>query len=318
MLNPREYQTPNALDPGEAPPSRPSRRAPADIRSNAARLLGEADRSSSVRSMQNTTGTSNSASFRVFPYDAKGDADDDYVHDQLPSVEEARMYAGRILSANSTRDLTEQQQEERARLTNSVPITPLGSAQERRNRLMCNCCCAFVGLIAIIFIAVFVHKEQEHLRHHNAPTTAPVPVSPDNQTPPPALPTGGLSERLNQALQFLSANAISDPETLLIKSSPQYEAAVWMADRDLLRYKIPTSVQDKSTRFLQRYILVVFYLATRGPQWRNQLQFLDKTDECAWFRSETLTDGSVVAVGVTCTENEEVQDILMREFDCTF
>ena len=301
MLNPREYQTPNALDPGEAPPSRPSRRVP-----EPGDTLPSASSSFPAQKLPSAFQDSN--------YDNESYT----VHDQLPSVEEARMYSARILQQNSQRDLGAGSTEaERARLTDSIPLNPLmRDVREQRKRRFVRLCCGLVGALAVVMVIVFVAVEAKSPSPSPAapqtvasPPTPPPHVTDDPPTPQPT----GISPRLQQALQFLSANSISNPESFLDKATPQYEAAAWMADQDLLKYEIPSSVQDQSTRFVQRYALVVFYLSMEGPRWRNQLQFLDKTDECSWFRTETLTDGTSVAVGVTCTENEEVENILMRK-----
>lgn len=65
----------------------------------------------------------------------------------------------------------------------------------------------------------------------------------------------------------LTESVASAPE------SPQFRAIEWMANVDTLP---PT---------LQRYIIVMFYYATGGEQWLNQLGFLNATShECSnWF-----------------------------------
>lgn len=308
MLNPKTYQTPNALDPGEAPPSRPSRNvrrtnddarnveipSVEEVRMNAARLLSDEEDPHST-----------------FPYDK--DDDDVPVHDQLPSVEEARQYAGRILRAKTGRDLSPDHIE-RQHLTGigkSIPLVTPPHQIAARNRLFRRIFYGFVVVMVIVAIsAIAVHIQRNHRTVY---VQVPLPKDGPTNAPTAEVLGGPPSERLMQTIYFLVDNEISTGESLSTTHSPQHEAASWIADRDGLQYDIPTSTGPMAERFIQRYVLAVFYYSLGGPNWGKQYKFLGNEDECGWFERDVLKSGEVYAVGISCNNLLEVEDILVRK-----
>lgn len=343
MLNPKTYQTPNAIDPGEAPPSRPSRRISAtasvpsvqDVRLNAARLLQETETVSSSPHRHHHSPTSMSRN--TFPYDADDRRDEEmpYIMNNmsshegasLPSVEEARLYAGRILSAKSTRDLSPVSAE-RARLTanannnsmspfqmeisRGVPLMTPSHIKERRRRTMRLCLFATLGMAVVaIIIGLSVHIAQSNA---SASNNASASSNTGGGTNTPAQPSGTVdqSQRLLNTHIFLRSYGVSNKDHLDATGTPQNQAAIWMADHDALQYTVPTApAGDDYISFVQRYVLAVLYFSTGGHQWKNQNFFLDKEHECAWFTRDELTDGEVIALGVSCNTNLEVSELLM-------
>ena len=176
MLHAKTYQTPNAIDPGEAPPSRPWRVVPNpshnDVRFNAERLLEEVERAGSPRSQR---------SMRAFVFDADENAP---VHDQLPSVEDARLYAGRILNSSPKQE--------------SMRLMELGQRTEKFgsepktlwNKRYWYYIIAFLLLIVMIGIAVGVSKKKG-----NTPSSSATPA-----------PVYSEQERLSQIIKFLTAD----------------------------------------------------------------------------------------------------------------
>jgi len=136
-------------------------------------------------------------------------------------------------------------------------------------------------------------------------------------TPPPTTPLvhSGMvplpSERFQKIVQFLTLNQISYYPNLQDSQSSQYKAARWMADTDFLKYDIPANPDDFSTRFLQRYALVVLAHEMNFPFWFAT----PGMDECAWFKlvepSENPLDKFVL--GVTCDELQRVENIVLRK-----
>lgn len=283
MLHAKTYQTPNAIDPGEAPPSRPWRVVPnpshSDVRINAERLLEEVERAGSPRSQR---------SMRAFVFDTDDNAP---VHDQLPSVEDARLYAGRILDSSpkqETMRLTELGQR-----TENVGIEPKSSWNKRR-------CCfiiAFLLLIVIIIrIAVGVSKNKRN-----------TPIS--SATPAPR------QDRASLIINFLTKTGVSDFEDFENENDPQTLAANFMVNDLAFSFKVPETMDDYGTKFLERYILVVFYYALDGPDWTKQLGFLNhSTHHCSWYQPVTLPDNSTFGVGATCNKNLMVETLLMRTY----
>jgi hypothetical protein len=113
-----------------------------------------------------------------------------------------------------------------------------------------------------------------------------------------------LIPRKQAVLDYLVRTGISDENLLKTPGTPQYEAALWIADHDAYRMKVPegNSIDD---RFLERYALAVFFHSTGGAtQWRYDANFLQPTDICDW-NGLTLSPktGNPMVLGVTgCKE----------------
>jgi len=122
---------------------------------------------------------------------------------------------------------------------------------------------------------------------------------------------GSTSPRMEAAFEFLTSSGITSQVHLRDTSSPQYQAARWIATEDTLRVEIPTILDGISYEFIQRYILATFYYALSGSDWINSLRFLSGTHECGWFESVPDAAGEEFAVGVGCDGNLQVRSILM-------
>ena len=156
------------------------------------------------------------------------------------------------------------------------------------------------------------------------------------------------SPRYLSTVDWLVAHLVSNKTALETAGTPQYRAAVWIADVDTLQEDIPdtfaadqpanadtdnhgldtmlnTTIPTSTTqqkeeayhrqvmyeRFLQRYILAVLYYSLGGSEWTYDLQFLTGTHECSWFRAEEDANGKEYAVGVTCNSKLLVKDIFI-------
>ena len=95
-------------------------------------------------------------------------------------------------------------------------------------------------------------------------------------------PVSGVS-RLRDVQKFLAVK-ISDQDLLGALDTPQYKAALWIADQDELQMPVPSDPDnyDTSFEFVQRYIMAVFYFALDGPNWTKQVDFLSSKDVCDW------------------------------------
>lgn len=306
MLGNKEFQTPNAIDPGDDLPSRPSRRGSAvadvpsveDVRMNAARLLQDTEEIP-------IDGPND------FPYDADDNRDEEFGEDDrysssLPSVEEARMYAGRILSgARSSRDLSPGATE-RARLTNAnfkgfskhgIPLSDFNGARRKRRFKCCLGALLFIILGAIILgLSTSGSKSRGDL--YNFHSSHPQ-----------------LSERMKKAVEFLKSKGYSTAESLQNHESPQFKAANWISDYDIVDYDIPYQNESKYdvSDFVERYILAVFFYATGGGdgEWKETHKFLSEENHCAWFTELELADADPVALGVSCDASSRVSEILL-------
>eukprot|EP00542_Grammatophora_oceanica_P014906 CAMPEP_0194033670 /NCGR_PEP_ID=MMETSP0009_2-20130614/6263_1 /TAXON_ID=210454 /ORGANISM="Grammatophora oceanica, Strain CCMP 410" /LENGTH=723 /DNA_ID=CAMNT_0038674387 /DNA_START=157 /DNA_END=2328 /DNA_ORIENTATION=+ len=300
MLNPQTYETPdnaNEVDPGEAPPGRPSRRVSAEtsghleepvptideVRSSAARLLQDAEERVSPPTVR-----------KVNPFDRAGSSS---VHDQLPSVEEARLYAGRILGS-SDQKLSNSSLTEPLKMGRTTTLSGGHSYEPSRGhglskRRICYGLAIVVAIAAIIGVAVGVSKSSSG--DSSSAVSAPT----------------GMTPALQEILTFLEQNEISEPSALYEPRSPQYKAAAWMANVCELQYPVSLELSTNS-RFLQRYALTTFYYSLDGDNWDNKLNFLQpEEDECAWYEHITLGDGENIALGVTCGESLMVEALLI-------
>lgn len=109
-------------------------------------------------------------------------------------------------------------------------------------------------------------------------------------------------EREEDILVFVSE--YSNPTALVDRSSPQYQAAHWLAFEDTKLLPL------KGKRFLQRYALMVLYFATSGDQWLYDLNFSNaERDECHWNHSFRQLGGSSIVLGVGCNDDDQVTSI---------
>lgn len=113
------------------------------------------------------------------------------------------------------------------------------------------------------------------------------------------------SDRYYSAEKYLIEAGISTAEKLKDTSSPQHKAAKWLANKDGMKLPIPRHMTETAPlRFVERYILAVFYYATDGPNWTYQLNFLTENHVCTWYEpftvkiADTDLDGEYATLGV--------------------
>jgi hypothetical protein len=288
-----QFDTPNVIDPGDAPPSHPSRSstnddhddnhryADDDIRTKATRLLSESRKSSF---------SFVSKSYKDFSFVDEED-DEDGRGSQLPSVEDARMYAVSVLSASAERNHSPIFIRQPAGSSSSEKMSfsldrtvKLDTPSQRfvRHRIIQRIIICLV--IALIVLAIILTGVILGTRSSSS-------SSPSDQ-----------SIRFQETLLILGQET-SSTIALYTEGTPQYKAADWIANRDQLQYPIPTQPGADSDRFLQRYVLAVLYFALNGEQWTSAANFLSASDECGW------SDITVVELGVTCTTSLLVKGI---------
>lgn len=99
------------------------------------------------------------------------------------------------------------------------------------------------------------------------------------------------------------------------QTSPQYQAALWLADEDPY---FQTNVLDfGDPKLLQRYAAATFYYATSGGNWKlcgknspscGNVDWLTENDECDWF-SLTCEDGEITEINFRYTGNDLIGTI---------
>jgi hypothetical protein len=105
------------------------------------------------------------------------------------------------------------------------------------------------------------------------------------------------------------------------KFSPtRKEALNWLLYED--RLQLPTDVKSFEWKIRQRYVVLLFYFSTNGPQWTEQLEFKHpELDVCSWGAVKSSKDpmyqfAKIDVGGVACNKLNRVEKIRMREY-CT-
>jgi len=135
----------------------------------------------------------------------------------------------------------------------------------------------------------------------------------------PATNTNVNRSRYQKTIDYLVDIGISTREELEDPSSPQYQAADWIANVDEYQIALPVEVDNGSdliphTPFTERYALAVFYYATFGNSWKYGLKFMEAVDHCEWFMDFITTSGSMVRMGVAqCETPSGFEDNLVHK-----
>lgn len=122
------------------------------------------------------------------------------------------------------------------------------------------------------------------------------------------------STKTSTAVDFLVENGISSRGNFGSVSTPQYQAAYWIANTDPENLAIPSALDESSSQFVQRYVLALLYFAWNGSDWINSFNFIAGEHECGWFERVPDENGEMFAVGVTCDENLKVRNLLIRKY----
>ena len=210
--------------------------------------------------------------------EAAGLEDDEAVHDQLPSVEEAK--------ANMD-------------LEKGDP----NKAKSRCRFCFYVCCCLCSTFILLMVLAIVV--AQMGGQHRGSKSHAGYPGGQAATLAP-----GTFEPRFDYVKAYLSA--FSDAKDLDRKGSPQRMAAEWIADQDLLHL----SMDDET--FIERYALAVLYFATNGPSWKINLGFLTERQVCDWFHVGFGSDDKPRFVGAHCQGGNKVQQLFFRKSRCRY
>ena len=99
------------------------------------------------------------------------------------------------------------------------------------------------------------------------PTDAPSSMP---SSEPTSMPSSIRFQEITEKLYSLSGDALHE------QGSPQYRAAMWMADDD------PLNLELSDAGFEQRYVLALFYFAMDGPNWTENNGWLSELSECFW------------------------------------
>eukprot|EP00339_Tiarina_fusa_P021881 CAMPEP_0117073508 /NCGR_PEP_ID=MMETSP0472-20121206/51766_1 /TAXON_ID=693140 ORGANISM="Tiarina fusus, Strain LIS" /NCGR_SAMPLE_ID=MMETSP0472 /ASSEMBLY_ACC=CAM_ASM_000603 /LENGTH=681 /DNA_ID=CAMNT_0004798103 /DNA_START=62 /DNA_END=2108 /DNA_ORIENTATION=- len=204
--------------------------------------------------------------------------DDGNVHDQLPSVEEYK--TNMVADGGSPNEDADEATHdlptvEEYRATTGAAQQSKASSSGCKGTYFCLFAALFALVASAILIPVIVLKDGEGARLSLIP-------------------------RQEAVVDYLIQTGISSEDKLRTPGTPQYEAALWIADHDAYRMKIPNG-NSLDDQLLERYALAVFFHSTGGPeQWRYVA--VDTYLRLEWCDSIPNT-GNPVLLGVTdCKE----------------
>ena len=250
------------------------------------------------------------------------------VQDNAKSIQEARMFATmmlneserRAVNLHSERTLSMKQESsstlrqfmtkatsnrrfyDEISLVEETNIRPHDPKRFRRN-MFCRLLAVLVALALTITFIVFAVDG----------------MSPDAAG---SLATPEMEGRMDATIAFLFEQEISLAKDLYDESTPQYQAARWVALEDPEQLTVPNSTgqsnggglrSSNTFRFVQRYVLAVLYFSFSGDSWDSRHNFVTAAHECAWFHSKVNRDDKTYALGVTCDQHLQVQNLLLRK-----
>lgn len=234
-------------------------------------------------------------------YSTSDFGDEDAVHDQLPSIEEARLQAMRSLRI--AEQLSSRRSSHRfgssSRLDSSGVFSSRGVITEQRRNRQKKLAMIAIGIGAVCIIIGVIGLSVGFVKNKNA--------SVGNFS-------GSDFSRVSDVRLWLLENGITEEIKLNDSSSPQAKAMEWIADGDGFKVNLPRNVNDFD--FIQRYALAVFYFTLGGEQWtrKNDYHFLSALATCAWNDPTVATDGRRFSLGVTCNLSGQVAAIHIRKF----
>lgn len=120
-----------------------------------------------------------------------------------------------------------------------------------------------------------------------------------------AVPGGNVRQfSVEDLAAYLEEQGISSSDDVFSFSTPQAQAARWLADEDSRNLVLPTVGVDQKQgyNFVTRYILAVMYYAFGGPAWPYQYRFLTQGDHCTWRDTRQNIYGEDIRVGVMCDD----------------
>jgi hypothetical protein len=233
--------------------------------------------------------------------------DEEQVHDQLPSLEEYKTnMTGAVSSPRGDNDTTTTGDEEDVAVHDQLPSVEevkasMAPPKQTKNRCQkCLCIFAVLFVIAIIAVAIIVPTLVLTKDEYNPLRISSRRADVDEYNPL------RISSRRADVVDYLLKLEISTEDHLSKPGTPQYDAATWIADDDAYYMPIPKG-DTKHSRFVERYVMAVFYYSTGGPNWSYKMNFLEPLDICNWNQDFITSSGSRLRLGVNaCGEVGQV------------
>lgn len=103
-------------------------------------------------------------------------------------------------------------------------------------------------------------------------------------------------------------------EALLEEGSPQSKALEWLLYKDPMDLPIQST---NSSTLLERYVMVVLYYSTGGPEWDDQLGFLTNRSICEWPNINQDESTATTSNEVDCGDRGTVVKIRIGTYGIT-
>lgn len=88
---------------------------------------------------------------------------------------------------------------------------------------------------------------------------------------------------------------------------PQYKALEWLANKDPAQLDLSHS---SGSVLLQRYIIALLYFTTKGPEWKEQHNFLSEASVCQWNHLIATSNNMYISEqGIICDEQGFVIEV---------
>ncbi|KAL7511587.1 hypothetical protein ACHAXN_008577 [Cyclotella atomus] len=137
-----------------------------------------------------------------------------------------------------------------------------------------------IGVIVIVVPLTLKFARGGTRLQLNIVTQAPTDVpSMMPSASPSSMPSSVRFMEITDKMYFLSGDKLYE------QGSPQYLAAMWMADGDPMRLDVDNA------GFVQRYVMALFYYAMDGVRWVEQNGWLSEMSECFWFGVDGTSPG---------------------------
>lgn len=300
------FETPNVVDPGDRPPSAPERSLQKDFANRGSRV--------NISPREEKDGIFKAPLSRTIKIDYTDDADEEPIDLLLPvdldpefgeekeeplspGMEQTRLFAAAMLSESERRNSKRKlgfgigspvknlfgEKPEETYLRDSLGLNyPMDKWRENRRR-RCRRGLLITGAIAVLFTIFLL-----------------------------LIGKGQVTNRMTATKEFLTQNNYATNEKLSNPSTPQYKAALWIANEDQDNLDIPVNtVGSASNRFLQRYVLAVLYYSLGGDEWTQSFNFLSSNHECSWNEEMKDENNEVFAVGASCDTQLQVDSLLI-------
>jgi hypothetical protein len=164
---------------------------------------------------------------------------------------------------------------------------------------------AVVGVVVLLMQQASGNKEPSSGEQLNSFRPTPGPTTSLQPTASPAPSASPTTSPAPTVSRFSSLETILEPFSVFVDAAqpntPQFRALSWLADDDPAQLDLEATPTNK---LLERYVMTVFYFATVGEEWWEQISFLSSQQTCAWRYG-----GSFATRGVVCGRDNQLRMI---------